>query len=360
MKRIVSFMMLLLVFNIQIAFGEDVWVNETWVHMERTIDCDGLPMLFDAEILQVPYGTTAREYHTERLSNDFAQKKVSDIDWLAFDCDLEGGKWIKDSGYYYTNIDKDCFVGIQTFCELGVHNRGVINESPYSYIAAETIYELDQRPLGDLTWDDAIKRAAQAANALGIQLGQPKYMQRCDDFIAQAREHFGSYFDDIWQQSFPDLTPEEADGIKTIEIHFPVYYQGLRLYSGETFGLQGETFIPMMNFDLQLHKSGQILTLRCPFYDKWTASSEDAPVLSIEEAVDCLQAVYADMYLPGVTCIRVHEAALEYTAITGDQYANQGFSIYPAWVFRITMELDSGEQLMEYVGFHALTGKQLF
>ena len=51
---------------------------------------------------------------------------------------------------------------------------------------------------------------------------------------------------------------------------------------------------------------------------------------------------------------------LEYVPMTGDVSASNGFSLYPAWVVKYTLEQESGEQITTYQAYHAVTGQPLF
>ena len=66
------------------------------------------------------------------------------------------------------------------------------------------------------------------------------------------------------------------------------------------------------------------------------------------------------MYLPGVKQGTIHQLALEYVAITGDMSGSNGYTVYPTWVAKCTIESESGESITTTQGVHALTGEMLF
>lgn len=58
-----------------VAAAEGVWVDETWREVKRQVDCDGLPLVIDARVLQVAEDAMGQEYHTQALSNAWMEEK---------------------------------------------------------------------------------------------------------------------------------------------------------------------------------------------------------------------------------------------------------------------------------------------
>ena len=87
-------MFLLILFCFTSAVAEDdIWVEETWGQIDREVDCDGLPLLIHARVLDVPDGTEACEYHLDKLSDEDLVEKGQQINWPALGFDMSHGKW---------------------------------------------------------------------------------------------------------------------------------------------------------------------------------------------------------------------------------------------------------------------------
>jgi len=352
--------LLFMIFCFSGALGEGSKLLENWQHVEWQVDCDGLLMTVDADVLEVPVDMIVREYHAGRVSDSFAKKTAEEMDWGALGFDLSEADWLKDEGYYtYNASNPNESVGIFASCEFFA-TRMATSYSPYSSIDVDTMYVLDQSPAGGLTWETVVHRADQITEMLGLQLGEPRSMKRCDDFIGQGSQN--ERFEYIWKKYFPELTAEDAAQIKTMEVFFPVYYNGLRLYSGSRFDA-GENFILRTRFDLQINQNGEIIYLNCPIYEEWTPGDLFGEPIASDGAFELLTESYSGLILPGVESVRVDEAALEYVGISGDQTASKGFTVYPAWIFRVAWQYESEHELSEvteYHAFHAITGQQLF
>lgn len=360
MKLIATMLFLLLVFSICPAVAETVWADESWDHVERTLDCDGLPMIVDANVLMIQPGTTVREYKTEKLSNSYAKRIVRSIDWKAFGVIESDGRYINDAGYYYSGGDVG--FGAYPFFELFVR----YDDAPYTDNVVGYRYDLDQSDLLNLSWQNIMHQAELVATQLNMQIGQPLYMRRLESFLLSAQAMYKDHWEEIRNTSFRPpysskvYTDEELDNIKTIEVFMPAYYNGMRLYSGTSVGSPGETFIPLTSFALRMHHEGWIVSMSCPLFNTWTPRGKESSLLSFDEALQRLQETYANMYLPGVSGIYVHEAALEYTLMSADQTARKGFTVYPTWVFRISLQYGEDAGSMNYVGIHAISGEKIY
>lgn len=361
MKKLIATMLtMFLCLSIFPAVSETCWVDESWGHVEIMLDCDGLPMIINADVLAIQPNITVQEYKTGKISNSYAEKLVREIDWEEIGVYASGGKYVSDTGYYYTGSDVD--FGVYPFFELFIRH----NDSPYTDNVVDYQYNLDHSDLLGLAWQDIIEQAKLTATHLNIQVGQPRYMRRLESFLHSAKALYGDHWDDIRNlylcppYASKQYTDEELDYIKTIEIFMPAYYNGMRLFSGTSVDLPGEAFIPLTSFAFRMHHEGWIVSMSCPIFDSWTPISEESLPLTFDEALHCLQETYADMYLPGVSGIVVHEAALEYTLMAADQTARKGFTVYPTWVFRISLQYGEDSSSMDYIGIHAITGKKIF
>lgn len=359
-KLIASMLTMFLCLSILPAVSETCWVDESWEYVEITLDCDGLPMIVNANVLAIQPNTIVREYKTEKISNSYAKKLVRSIDWEDIGVYETDGKYINDAGYYYTGTD--IHFGVYPFFELFVQH----NDSPYTDSVVDFQYNLDQSDLLDLSWHDIMQQAELIATHLNMQVGQPRYMKRLESFLHSAQAMYEDHWEDIRNlylcppYASKQYTDEELDNIKTIEIFMPAYYNGMRLYSGTSIGLPGEAFIPLTSFALRMHHEGWVISMNCPIFDTWTPAGIESAPLTFSEALNCLQETYANMYLPGVSGIIIHEAALEYTLMAADQTARKGFTVYPTWVFRVSLQYDEDSSSMNYVGIHAITGEKIY
>jgi len=238
-------------------------------------------------------------------------------------------------------------------------NFGSITRSPYTYILADRISTLDQRPLGGLTWVEIQEKTRDITNYLGVTIGEPVGMKRCDDYLAVGRAS-GEPIDQYWAKYFPSVKEDELEDVKTIEVFYPVYWNGKRLYSGENQAMPGESFILPCPFSLSMHHTGTIISMHCPYFSAWESMGNETQAISLEDAIECLQAIYADLYLPGVKQIVVSNGDLCYVPIAGDARATKGFHVYPCYVFFVTQINDDDSHYQCNVGIHAITGNQIF
>lgn len=93
MKRFLAFFVCLLLVCASAAMAEEYWVEENWQQVNREIDCDGLKLVIDAQVMQVPEGTTVQEYHTNTLSSKFMKDRMNAVDWSELGVDISKGKW---------------------------------------------------------------------------------------------------------------------------------------------------------------------------------------------------------------------------------------------------------------------------
>lgn len=89
---------------------EGVWVDETWREVKRQVDCDGLPLVIDARVLQVAEDAMGQEYHTQALSNAWMEEKMKAVDWSQLGCDTSSGSWRQPTNdwpeYKYINGER--------------------------------------------------------------------------------------------------------------------------------------------------------------------------------------------------------------------------------------------------------------
>lgn len=361
MKKWLACLFLLSLFSVSASFAEDIWIKEVWQQVNQEIDCDGLLLIIDARVLQPQDNTSVQEYKLERLSNDFMINKGKQIDWSQLGCDTFHGTWRPPTKsfpeYCYVTDDTifpTCFIGM--LCTLNVQNF----DPDYIYDSNETFsYDVSQIAISGLTEDQVREYAENVASACGYQLGNILRVHRGDqpdmvhDSISAVNAKEGALHS-------PDLNKVEE--YLFVDAIYPVYFNGLRLYSGDYMSTADLIEIPNMNMRIAVTSGHGIAFVNSVMLDPATleATSKEQPILSEQEAINCIVKKYSNIFLPGIKQITVHQIALEYVPMTGDISASKGFSLYPAWVARITIETDSHEAITTYEAYHAVTGKPLF
>ena len=85
------------------------------------------------------------------------------------------------------------------------------------------------------------------------------------------------------------------------------------------------------------------------------------PVISAEEALRHMEEKYANLYRNDLRSVTVQELTLEYVPVATDPSAEKGYTVYPAWVARISIEYEEYDNpYMFYEAYDAVTGKPLF
>lgn len=341
------------------GLAESVWVEEDWQHVNEQLDCDGLPLVIDADVLQVPENNMVREYRTYALNHDFMVAKGNEIDWSALGCDTSlDGTWRYPTKAwpeyaYHAKESYPSFI-INSLCSM--HVRSCYPEYA-KHDSGNFSDEFDLSPLGSLTEEKIREDAETVANTCGLQLGNPIKMYRVED-TEQIRTWIEeSHFDGIYQPQ-----AENAEDWRYIEIYYPVYFQGLRLYSGTYKITVDDLEVPTWWMRMTVTAEKGLLSVQTPIFDpsRFEATGEEQKALNVDEAIAAVQKNYAEMYLPGLKQVTITKMALEYVAVTGDVSASSGYTFYPAWVVNYTWEYESGETFSSNQGYHAVTGKRIF
>ena len=360
MKRVLLFFLLFSLCSTTAAFAENVWMDEGWQQVYREMDCDGLPMIVNARVLKVPEGTTAREYHTKRLSDEFMVEKGQKIDWSLLNCNTSQGKWRYPTSmwpeYQFNGDDIYPLCSISALCSMLVNTR---NSDYLTRMSGTYPDETDMSPIGNLTEEQVNAYAEQVAAACGCQLGKPIRVFRGDQ-VEDVRKNIEACIRQTGTHYNPN--PAEAEEYRFFDVWYPVYFQGLRLYSGEYISTAEGIEIPNMNMRLGVTTGHGLILAQCVVFDPFTFVAEGPAqhILSVEDAIECFREKYANMFLPGVRQITVSQIAMEYVAMTGDVSATKGYTLYPAWVAQYTMEMDDGDAVSSYEAYHAVTGRPLF
>lgn len=360
MRKLRLFLIITLIIISSAASAESIWIEEEWQLSYQEIDCDGLPLIIDAKILQIQEDASVQEYHLERLSSTFMVEKGRQINWLLLGCDTSNGQWRKptDSFPEYQFNGPSIFpaCSINALCSLSVQN---IDPYYIYHTNEEDPYNPNLLPINRLTEAKVKEYAEQVASACGYQLGNILRVYRGDDVdvvrgsIIKAIEKRGAEYS-------PD--PTKAEEYLFIDVYYPIYYNGLRLYSGDYTSTPDLVEIPNMNMRMIVTEGHGIILVDSVMLDLSTLQPMGNPqsVISVEEAISAIQMKYSDMFLPGIKQIVVHQMALEYVPMTGDLSASKGFTLYPAWVIRLTMETDDGETYSLFEAYHAISGRPLF
>ncbi len=337
-----------------------VWVEEEWRHISQELDCDGLPLLIDARVLQLPEGMTVQEYHVERLSDAFMLEKGNQTDWSLLGCDTSNGSWRYPTSewpeYHFNGPDvyPHCSIGA-----LGTMDLQNIDPDYILYLSGTYSDTIDLSPINRLTEEQVKAYAESVAAACGNQLGNAVRMFRCD----QAEDIRGC-IDTLRKKGTAQYAPDPAKAEEYLffDIYYPVYFQGLRLYSGEYTSTVSGIEIPNLNMRMAVTAEHGIAMVASVLFDPaaFQPLGGAQSALGAEQAVRCIQDKYANLFLPGVRQITIHQMVLEYVAMTGDVGASQGYTLYPAWVVRYTREMEHGEPFSFYEAYHAVTGQPLF
>lgn len=359
-KKALLWLLLLSLCGASAGFAEGVWVEEDWHRVRERVDCGGVPLVIDARVLRIQENATVREYHLERLSDDFVISKGQEIDWLHLGCDTSNGSWRKptDAWPEYDFTTKDV---IFPTCSIAAYNLLLVhNLNPeYLYETQADLFldTVDQIGIEGLTEEQFMAYAEAVASACDYQLGNILRIHRVDQpdrlrkSIEAANKKTGSKLD-----------PEKAEEYAFVDAYFPIYFNGLRLYSGDYTSSVDHMEVPNMNLRLAATAGHGIALIVSAILDPATlqATGEAQPVLSEQEILRRIAERYAGGALPGVRQVTVHQLALEYVPMTRDVSARKGYDLYPAWVARMTWETDTQETITTYEAYHAVTGERLF
>ena len=120
MKRM---LLLCLILTSLCAFASaDVWVQETWEHWNDTLDCDGVPLIVDADVLILPEGTTGAEYTLQSLSAQETKTIRDTTDWEALGFQADDLVWRVDGSYRCT-YGGPTEIGIGPYNNVNIRNE---------------------------------------------------------------------------------------------------------------------------------------------------------------------------------------------------------------------------------------------
>ena len=226
---------------------------------------------------------------------------------------------------------------------------------------------VNQSPLSQFSFDAVEAYAVTTAQQLGFRLGSLRRMTRWDAETIRAywtfdvTEYVGEleYSADYSGRDAPFDLSEPLEDIEFYEVFYPVYYQGLRLYSGVSPALPGEAIIEDLSLHIMYDVQG-ISLLKYPVFGGFKKTGKEAALIDARDAIALLRNTYANMFLPGVKQITLQSVSMDYTPFTGDLLAKKGYTLYPMWNMRCVMEYEDGTRSLTYNGFHAATGKQIY
>ncbi len=361
---LVLFMILVCVTSAYADSG--AWVEESWGQIDRETDCNGFPLSIHAKVLNVPDGMEACEYHLDKLSDDDLVEKGQQINWPALGLDMSHGKWrMPDKiGHDYAFVSMpDVYPACTLFSYLQfvMKNRRQLYLSPYT---VRKYINSDDAEIKDISKEQIKAYAETVATECGFQLGNILRVYKCDD-AETVREYMIAEAKDCEKETDIDL--ETAKEYTFTDVIYPVYFNGLRLYSGERTGTQDEREILNMNMRMAVTAGHGILAVEGPIIDQdhLKAVTEKKPVISAEEALRRMEAKYSKDHHPQLKSVTVQELALEYVLVPTDPSAEKGYTVYPAWVAQ-TYEIwwdDESNELQDWIGYEAYdarTGEEIF
>ena len=372
MRKFFALFLCLLMVCASAAMAEDYWVEENWQKINREIDCDGLQLVIDARVMQVPEGTMVQEYHTKILNNEFMKETMNEVDWSKFGVDTSSGKWrqpTKDWPEYTYTSGENIY---PTFSLFSINKFIFRKCSPEyandlsgsgTYLQGKYPETVDLSPIGTLTETQVREAAEKVAEICGVQLGQPMNALRVEqvEVVRAAMERVINLYGNIEGIS---LNPADAEEYLFMDVLFPVYFHGLRLYSGAYESTTSGIEIPDLYMRIIVTKDHGLISARCPVFDPddFVATTEPQRALNAEEMIDSISEQFANLYLPGVKQVTLNRLALEYAAVAGDVSASTGYTVYPVWVASYTyiMEREDRAPVMVYYGYDAITGQRMF
>lgn len=222
---------------------------------------------------------------------------------------------------------------------------------------------IDLSPIGTLTETQVKEAAEKVAEICGVQLGQPVGVFRADqvEVVRAAMERQINLYGNIKGVS---LNPADAEEYLYMDVSFPVYFQGLRLYSGRYESTMNGMEVPYLYMWIIVTKDHGLIMADCPVFDPddFVATTEPQRALNAEEMIDSISEQFANMYLPGVKQVTLNRLALEYAAVAGDVSASTGYTVYPVWVASYTdiMEREDRAPITYFYGYDAITGQRMF
>ena len=297
-KALIAFLLVLFCFT-SAAAEDNIWVKETWRQIDREGDGDGLPLLIHAKVQEIPEGMEVCRYFLDNPSFDFLIAKGDQIDWAALGCDTSNGKWRKptksdpesDPEYEFRSelgFYPSCFVS--ACCDLQVRNYDL----EYMNISwGKDGSNIDDIEVKGVSRETIIKYAETIARACGYQLGDAFRVYKQDDEkqlqenlmeAAEARGEKGASFD-----------LKTAAGYAYTYVFYPIYYNGLRLYSGDGLGLENKREISSMKMQMAVTADHGIASIESALFDPDTlkAVTEPQPVISVEEILHRIEDRYA-------------------------------------------------------------------
>lgn len=360
MKRIMMFLVAVL-FSFTCALAEDdIWVEETWEQIDREVDCEGISLLIHARVLNVPDGTEVCEYHLDKLSDDDLVERGQQINWPALGFDMSHGKWrLPDKiGHDYAFVSEP---DIYPLCTLFSYLRFVMINSSQLYQSPYTVRKYinsDDAEIKGVSKEQIRAYAETVATECGFQLGNILRVYKCDD-TGTVQANMITIAKDYGQETDIDL--KTASGYTFTDVIYPVYFNGLRFYSGEQTYTQDEREILNMNMRMAVTAGHGILAVEGPIIDPehMKAVTEKKPVISADEALNCIEEKYTNLYRSELRSVTIHELALEYVLVPSDPSAEKGYTVYPAWVAQVIWETEN-ITFCEYEAYDARTGKPIF
>ena len=360
MKRLLYTILLLFCFA-SAAIAEDVWVDESWQHVNAEYDCGDLSLVIDADIMDISEGTSVREYHAEYLSDDFIIRKGQESDWSLLGIDTSRGAWrLPTKDYQEYDFTPDSGTVYPSISLSTLHLRVTAFNSYYIYLDdAHWTYDISPISVDGLTEQQFSEYVENVASICGYQVGNMVQFQQVND-VGAVRNLISAANRASSAEYKPDA--DKAAEYLFAQAYYPVYYNGLRLYSGTYSAAEDGMEIPPLNLRIAVTSGHGLAFCSSVLLDLSDLApiGDEQSAITARDVISIMADYYNNTSKPGTERITVKQIALEYVPKTGEKASDQGFTLYPAWVVRYELETEQGERISLYQGYHAATGESLF
>lgn len=351
--RLVICVLLALFFACQMAIAQetDVWAEEEWVHVEKTLDCDGVPLIVDTDI-RIPMQNEACTYELGKISiaerqawlekidwNRIGFENIARLEWRAYDTmlnarDLEN-QYLCVFSEYHMYLADERFLGIFENYDSPVPEHGVIYET-------ESFDGFD--------FDDVCSYAEKVAEEFGLQIGKANRVYRL------TKEQINS--DNIMLMDAAEYFTENNQEIQAYAAWFPVYYQEKR-FNSYRYGMTTDMSNAKQCSLKIVYTVDGPKALFVPLIDRLDANGKTEKIMSYDEAIENVRRHYAETFLPGVDKMQLSELVMEYIPYCAKP-PYERYTVYPVWRAKIVIEHSDGAWEMMNIAFHADTGKVLY
>ena len=351
-KRFVCYMLLFLTLCGS-AFSQenDVWKTGNQIHVEKVLDCDGIPLVIDTDVL-IPEQSVACNYELGKMTVDELRAWEERMNWTALGFfGAESLKWSQfdsilsayNSGqqltgvlseYHFFLVD-DRFGGVLEYYDSPVPERG-------------QVYNVE--PFDSFDFSDVAEYAEHVAREFGIQLGEANRVYRLES------EHFSK--NDVMMGSVADYFEDRNGDIQMYVAWFPVYYQDKRLHSYRYGMTSDQSNVRNCALKIVYTEEGP-KALYVPFVNGLIPTSDERRILTYEEAIESIREHFAETFLPGVERIELAELAMEYIPYCNKPPYSR-YTVYPAWRAKVVIAYSGEQWQMINMSLNACSGEVMY